>query len=1226
MKILSVRFANINSLKGDFEIDFTSPELAGMGIFAITGQTGSGKTTILDAITLALFGKTPRLTPGAAENELMTRGAGFCQTEVSFEAVVGGRSLCFRSFWGQHRSRNSPGGTLQPAKMQLIQVSPRLATDAWDSTKLSEVPKKVEEVTGLNFERFTRTCLLAQGQFAAFLDARPGDRAQILEQITGTEVFSKLSIAAFQRDKEANAKIDALQLELQGVTFMTDEEFAALQQRVDGLDRDRMACEEQKQVVQRHMEWVKQLTQFLENEQSLGQQQRQLAADREARATEWEKLAVGRRAEPGRVIFAQRNSLLNRSARRRVECDEVRKQFPEAEKAMADAQRQSDLVQKEQGEMQKAMVVDLELIRQVRARDQEIRNLAEIAREASRRHDSAVTNLGLADKRVKELEETIATLQRQQQNIHADLEANSCDKSLGSELKAFEQRIGLYQETSRRLIGCEREREESKTGISLAQKKLVELEKKEQSAREELRQRAEVVAECDRILGERFPGENTKTLQERFNRAQKRQMVWVSLKNLAMEWRESVAIETKVQNAIHERGEARSLAEQTLRALEIEKEHAELRCEELNELKIQLQTVASFEEHRQTLEEGHACPLCGALEHPFAHGESGISRLKKVEAEVKKERAAVKKWAGAVKEARERVSTLVAEQAADERTMAGSRSTQADLRKKWDLGVVESGGVFPLENESGINERMAAADAEIKAAEGVFEEFHALLDTREKAEKARNKAVERQQGLATDLAVARGNLDGLNALTVEVDRRVRELRSQVEELAAGLRADLLGYGFSEFDPEVLPQLKKRWEEWQELQKKLEQAIGEEHRARQNLAAAASQMASEFQRLAECREDSAKAEAVLSEARSARQAVFGEKDPVAEEKKLQAALAEQQAREERARERLQAVRVQWEKLQVTEQNLTLDMEGILRELSAEESALDQFRKRGGFPDETSFAAALLSPDELTRLSDLERVFETETQRLQGQLEGLKAQRSSHEAGRPTNRALPELAEDRERLTEAATRAFVAWQDEWKVLTTHQASREKYRSLEDRIQTTRQAGEKWSKLNSLIGSASGKKFQEFAQGLTFAGLVSQANQQLQRLSDRYLLANDGLEMRIIDRYIANARASARNLSGGEKFLASLALALGLSHMVGRKYRMDTLFIDEGFGALDPQTLETAISVLCNLQQQGKLIGVISHVESLHERLPVRLEVVRLGGGFSTITGPGCRRHHS
>lgn len=162
--------------------------------------------------------------------------------------------------------------------------------------------------------------------------------------------------------------------------------------------------------------------------------------------------------------------------------------------------------------------------------------------------------------------------------------------------------------------------------------------------------------------------------------------------------------------------------------------------------------------------------------------------------------------------------------------------------------------------------------------------------------------------------------------------------------------------------------------------------------------------------------------------------------------------------------------------------------------------------------------------------------------------------------------------------------------------------------------------------MIGSADGKKFRNFAQGLTFELMVGQANRQLQKMSDRYLLIRDQqqpLELKVIDNYQAGETRSTRNLSGGEGFLVSLALALGLSGMASRNVRVDSLFLDEGFGTLDEEALETALTTLAELQREGKLIGVISHVSALKERINTRIEVQPLSGGRSRILGPGCRQ---
>jgi len=169
-------------------------------------------------------------------------------------------------------------------------------------------------------------------------------------------------------------------------------------------------------------------------------------------------------------------------------------------------------------------------------------------------------------------------------------------------------------------------------------------------------------------------------------------------------------------------------------------------------------------------------------------------------------------------------------------------------------------------------------------------------------------------------------------------------------------------------------------------------------------------------------------------------------------------------------------------------------------------------------------------------------------------------------------------------------------------------------------------RWDELHQIIGSADGKKFRNFAQGLTFEMLTTQANRQLRKLTDRYLLVRDALqplELSVIDNYQAGEIRSTKNLSGGESFIVSLSLALGLSQMASRNVRVDSLFLDEGFGTLDEDALETALETLAGLRQDGKLIGVISHVAALKERIGTQIQVIPETGGRSSINGPGCRR---
>ena len=172
--------------------------------------------------------------------------------------------------------------------------------------------------------------------------------------------------------------------------------------------------------------------------------------------------------------------------------------------------------------------------------------------------------------------------------------------------------------------------------------------------------------------------------------------------------------------------------------------------------------------------------------------------------------------------------------------------------------------------------------------------------------------------------------------------------------------------------------------------------------------------------------------------------------------------------------------------------------------------------------------------------------------------------------------------------------------------------------------------WQKLHQLIGSSDGKKYRNFAQGLTFDVLIGHANVQLAKMSDRYVLVRDNdqpLELNVLDNYQGSEIRTTKNLSGGEGFIVSLALALGLSNMAsgqaGRNLTVDSLFLDEGFGTLDADSLDVALATLTNLRQEGKLIGIISHVEALKESIPTQIKVTKGSGGHSTLSGAGCRR---
>lgn len=295
MKILAIRGRNIASIEGDFELDFQREPLASAGLFAITGPTGAGKSTLLDVLCLALYGKTPRLEKAKEINVAITevgktlsphdarfllrRGCAEGYAEVDFLALSGEP---YRARWAVRRARDRADGALQEAEVRLY----NLKSGREEGGKRMELWSRIAQLVGLSFAQFTRSVLLAQGDFATFLKATQGEKAEILEKLTGTEIFGRISSALFQKNKEAAERYRQYEIQTEGQNPMPLEERERLQAEYDALLPDVEQCKRQDEALRQALQWLQRCDELLVAEkdalQGLEQAKARMAAFEEA--------------------------------------------------------------------------------------------------------------------------------------------------------------------------------------------------------------------------------------------------------------------------------------------------------------------------------------------------------------------------------------------------------------------------------------------------------------------------------------------------------------------------------------------------------------------------------------------------------------------------------------------------------------------------------------------------------------------------------------------------------------------------------------------------------------------------------------------------------------------------------------------------------------------------------------------------------------------------------
>ncbi|XZG69074.1 AAA family ATPase [Chitinibacteraceae bacterium HSL-7] len=1137
MKILTLRLKNLNSLKGEWKIDFTQPPFKDNGLFAITGPTGAGKSTLLDAICLALYHETPRLKNiSASSNEIMTRHTADCLAEVELEV----KGQIYRAFWSQRRARDKADGALQAPKVELADGNGTILT-----THSNDKLKRIEAITGLDFGRFTKSMMLAQGGFAAFLNANANERAELLEELTGTDIYGQISQRVFEQARDAKNALDQLKAKADGVELLPEEKRQAMQTQIAELTAQLAVLQSELGQLQQLRQWRLQLAQAEQAALSAKQAEDAAIGALQAAQSQLQQLEISEPAEAIRPTFEAWQDADNRLQRTQAGLSAARETLASTRQQAITAHWQAKLVAD---------------------------GLAE--REAQ---------LWQAQKdSVEQLEAW--------QTEHAHFAA------LGEKLNGWQVEHRQLEQARQAISALEAQRQKQAQAQAEAATQIAGQRQTQQQAQSRHTESQNLVTAAEQQLNQQLNGSTLQALREHWQRSQEQVIAWQQISTVAEQLRRNSKQCTEQESDIAAANQQLLERQAALDTARNDYRQLKEQVEDKRKLLQQEQRIQSLEAHRATLQPGEACPLCGSPEHPGVHRYQQLDVSATALALEEKE-TALQQALEAGQAIKTEIDQLTGRLAQYQQALTGLVQTQQEFQTKWDaaapaLGLAATAWQAPDFLTQGLEDR-ARQEAALKAN----------LEHAETAQQALVKARESEAAHAAQRQAADAQLALLQQTHDQAAQRINELEQQMakdaaaqQEAAKVLSAAIADSGFTPTDDMTswLESRQQDWQSWQAQQNALQQQTISLQKQQQRSEHAAGQKG-----VWQTRWDKLAVPAPLQEATI-----------VASE-----ALLEQYATQ------VEQLTSQIATLQGQEAQLSADWQTQQQECEATKATWLVALAHTPFTDQAAFVQALLPAETRQQLLALRQQLQQALERSQAVQQTAAAALLQLQEQALTPLDLAELekqvtALDTQRQTISAEQGA-----QQALLRDDTQRRDNQAALFEQIAAQVADVDIWQQFNGLIGSKEGDKFRKFAQGLTLDHLMHLANRHLERLHGRYLLQRKStgeLELEIVDTWQADVSRDTRTLSGGESFLVSLALAIALSDLVSSKTSIDSLFLDEGFGTLDGETLEIALDALDTLNAAGKSIGVISHVPSMRMRIAVQINVSKSNGiGCSSLS---------
>lgn len=1197
MKILRLSLNNLASLTGTHHIDFESSPLAHAGLIAITGKTGAGKSTLLDAMCLALYNEIPRLKGATGSlkdaggqdvsikdsKNILRRGCVHGFAELEFIALDSKR---YMARWEIKRARQKVDGNLKVDRYVKC-----LDDDTTLTQKISEVTPLIEKLVGLSFEQFTRAVLLAQSEVGAFLKAKDNERADLLEYLTNSQIFSLVSQKAAEKFSEVKNKRNDLEKLIGHIEILSEEDISALQQQQSSLSLQ--------------LQNLQQSEKLLENEKQWHLDRHKLYAEVHAKKEVYEvqQDAVNKSAGQQQLLeqldefqsirdqFVSRTRLAPQKEQIQYQHTQFTLEFEKLKQSFVAEEAKLTALQQQQQQFQQHLVGLKPHLEAGLKLDHAIDTVSEQYKKLHAEQSQFKTlRLQPLEEQLRQQQQTLNQLRTRQEKVTQQLAESDFLNVFDLEPQSTLQRIQDYMRQQQQL---QQQNPESIT------QSWAELEKTATALSVNLTQWIKQYRSLEQL------DQQLKAIQETRQQGQAEQ-------------RQLDLLQQRVQYAVQQSQEFEQLQstvrtqQQQLKALQDAEQMQQQQIQAEQQAYEQLEQILaqqrllhaqSVQDLRAQLKSDEPCMVCGSSTHPFvdaAHErlEHSLNQLQEQQLHQAKQQL--------------------------DQHLQSQQQQRIEISKAQTVIEQQQKRCQALENQ--IQQLYAECKSQLLKLEVITEHHNDLAAFTQLLANHTQSLVQQlelsqqqEQQLQQQLQQWRMQQQQLHQLQLAL-QQLQQLDQLIQPLLSALPEQYQSQPPVIWLPQLQQQLQQRIQHVS-VQKQLDSDL---HQQQQILEKSQYQLQLEQQNFAQL---SQSVEQLIQQGKDLRQQLAELTEEHAGQV-YRVAVEWRDALDQQARTLEQDLEQQRQRTAHAEKQLhqaNLKLQEFMTQLQQIDRQLQQYHQnieawQSAHPQVTAVQIEQWLSIDLSSHQRIRQDLANQTQALENAKTAwqlLEEQYQAHLKLQPEHE-FEDIAQKLSMLHQEKITQQEALNETDAKLRMNANNQNTYAKYQQQIEQIKAEEYRWGRIYDLIGHKEGTKFQKIAQEHHLDILVEYANQQLQPLAPRYQLHRipDSLSLAIIDLDMNSEVRPVLSLSGGETFLVSLALALAIANMASGSMKLESLFIDEGFGTLDPASLHMVMNALDHLQSQGRKVVLISHVQEMHERIPVQIQVKPVGAGASTI----------